>query len=387
MRPIGRVWTLLVGAWVLGGCGGKEQGTAPPQHAASGAALATLQASPCDLGTTSVLGDSAVARALTGADRVDSEVTDCQRLVVSTGAAGEFGPLVGLYPVDATAKLARTDFTTARPAVALYSWGAAGGSYAETYPDFAPATGAACLWLRNGDGSAAGWKAALAGGSACGVGAAAPGDSAFSLPVFEHVVPGTSAADYPRTARWEWDRDGTRQLIGVKCGDAWCEIAARGSAAPKAQPLEGGNGVPREQVPGWSDAQFLAVYDSAAGRARPGPWAAIVAYPGIAADAPPWTEGLLSAHIVVYGAAGAFGDRFYLQPERGSGHDELILRFPGMQDEAWLQQGPMRRRKANRIQFAPTVSHGQVGTVRWRWNERGENVWIYCPNGTCAVEP
>jgi hypothetical protein len=151
--------------------------------------------------------------------------------------------------------------------------------------------------------------------------------------------------------------------------------------------LVGGNDVPREQVPGWSDAQHLAVFDSVSGKARPGPWASIVAYPGIAAASPPWAEGLLAARITVYGDAGQLEERFYLQPEARSGHSDVILRFPGLEDEAWLQQGPMRRRMAGRIQFAPTVDHPVVGSIRWRWQERGETIWTYCPSATCAVEP
>jgi hypothetical protein len=95
----------------------------------------------------------------------------------------------------------------------------------------------------------------------------------------------------------------------------------------------------------------------------------------------------LAARIRVYGDAGQFRERFYLQPERGSGYDDLILRFPGLQDEAWLQQGPMRRRRATRIQFMPSANHLVTGTVRWRWQEGGEAIWTYCPNATCMVQP
>lgn len=384
MRRASTRWALV--AVVLGGCGGEEQAAASDSGDPAAQALAALQSSPCDEGA-SALGDSVVASLLVGAARVDPEVGDCQRLAVDGGSSLEFGPLVGLFPVDAGLRLARSEFHAPKPVVAIYSWGAAGGTYAASDGGLATTAGASCVWLANGGDAPGEWRAAMATGAGCGGAAAPPADSSFTLAVFERVFPATGAADYPRSARWEWDLDARRQVIGVKCGDAWCRIAPPGSRDPRTQPLVGGDDAAREKVPGWSDAQFLAVWDSAAGKARPGPWAAIVAYRGIAAESPPWVEGLLAARMTVYGDPGAFADRFYLQPEGASGHDDLILRFPGMQDEAWLQQGPMRRRKAKRIQFMPTPAHVQVGAARWRWGERGETVWTYCPTATCAVEP
>jgi len=38
------------------------------------------------------------------------------------------------------------------------------------------------------------------------------------------------SADYPPVARWDWDDEHGIQYIGVRCGDAWCEVG------PKADP-------------------------------------------------------------------------------------------------------------------------------------------------------
>ena len=224
----------------------------------------------------------------------------------------------------------------------------------------------------------------------CGGSVSSPPDSAFRHPVFERVYPRTGPADYPKTARWEWDLNSSKQLIGVKCGDAWCGVLAAGAGAPRTEPLLGGAAVARESVPGWSDAQHLAVFDSVAWHARPGPWASLVSYPGLQAESPPWTEGLMAARIRVYGTPADSGherfvERFYLQPNDGFARGDMILRFPGLQDEAWYQQGPMRRRQAKRIQYAPTPPH-QVGAARWRWREEGETIWIFCPSGSCYVD-
>ena len=56
----------------------------------------------------------------------------------------------------------------------------------------------------------------------------------------------------------------------------------------------------------------------------------------------------MGARIRVYGTPrdpghGLFVGRFYLQQDEGFARGDLILRFPGFYDEAWYQQGPMRR--------------------------------------------
>ena len=51
----------------------------------------------------------------------------------------------------------------------------------------------------------------------------------------------------------------------------------------------------------------------------------------------------------------------------GGGRSDVILRFPGISpDEAWYQQGPMRRRQARGVQYAPALATPATGMVRWR---------------------
>ena len=395
MSHLGIKWrrVLILATLVGAACGEGEpsQETVRPDGTAE--AMAALEANPCDAGSIAALADSTLAALLTGVGHVENEVYDCQRLVMSVGAAGEFGPLVALFPMDATLGLARTEFTSPRPAVTIYSWGAAAsagqGDYVGGYPDLEIDPGAHCLWLRNPPGTNEGWGGAITAGAPCGGNQSPPPDAAFRNPVIERVYEGTEPADYPKTARWEWDLDTDKQFIGVKCGDAWCGVLAAGAGAPRTRPLVGGRDLAREKVPGWSDAQHLAVFDSVGGLARPGPWASLVSYSDIQAESPPWAEGLMGARIRVLGAPrdpghGLFVERLYLQPEEGFARGDLILRFPGFYDEAWYQQGPMRRRQAEQMQYAPTPPH-QVGAVRWRWQEEGETIWIFCPSGSCHV--
>ena len=390
----GRRCALIPATLVAVACGegGPSSETAQPDRTAE--AMAALEANPCDAGSNAALADSTLAALLTGVGHVENEIYDCQRLVISVGAEGEFGPLVALFPMDGTLGLARSSFASPQPAVTIYSWGAAasaaGGDYVGGYPDLEIDPGSHCLWLRNATDTDTGWSGAIMADAPCGSDASPPPEAAFRNTVIERVYQGTEPDDYPKTARWEWDLNTNKQFIGVRCGDAWCGVLAAGAEAPRTRPLVGGRDEARESVPGWSDAQHLAVFDSTEGRARPGTWASLVSYSDLQAESPPWAEGLMGARIRVYGTPRDTGhelfvQRFYLQPEAGFARGDLILRFPGFYDEAWYQQGPMRRRQAMSMQYAPTPMH-QVGAARWRWRENGETIWIFCPSGSCHVD-
>ena len=112
-----RRYALIFATLVAVACGegGPSSETAQPDRTAE--VMAALEANPCDAGSNAALADSALAALLTGVGHVEKEVYDCQRLVMSVGAAGEFGPLVALFPMDGTLGLARSSFASPRPAV------------------------------------------------------------------------------------------------------------------------------------------------------------------------------------------------------------------------------------------------------------------------------
>src|SRR5687768_15712985 len=104
MRRSRRV--LLVPLAILTGCESEEAAIVEEDDSAS-VPLAAIESNPCDA-TLTTRGltdidldppDTAIARLLTGTVDLANEAHDCQRLVLSTGASGEFGPLVGLFPV------------------------------------------------------------------------------------------------------------------------------------------------------------------------------------------------------------------------------------------------------------------------------------------------
>ena len=84
--------------------------------------------------------------------------------------------------------------------------------------------------------------------------------------------PGGLSSDYPATARWEWDSVNTRQSIGIKCGNAWCEIGPKDKfSPPDGHPVADGM-PPGERrvigIKGWYDEQYLAS-DNSNGTATP----------------------------------------------------------------------------------------------------------------------
>ena len=274
----------------------------------------------------------------------------------------------------------------------MYSWGAAGGSYAADYAPLELGAGAHCLWLQNPAGGADGWRAAI-GPGACGAAATVQSEPDFALAVFERTYPGAAGGAYPRTARWEWDLDSERQFIGVRCGEAWCAVMPAGASAPRTtslpEPLRGSE-LPRLAVSSWSDAQHLAAFDSPAGRARPGPWGTVLSHPALHDEDPPWTEGILAAAIVIEDDGSAaydrLAERFYLEPSDGSGRGDVILRFPGFSpNEAWYQQGPMRRRQAEAVRYSPAFENPVTGAARWRWRESDPELWMFCRTGRVPV--
>ena len=401
VRAKGWRWPALATVLAAVACGGGESAETAAEDAARQPALAAIQANPCDLTLTDrdaasymEAPDSMLALVLTGTTDLESEVNDCQRLVMSLGATGAYGPLVGLFPVDATLALGRAEFATAWPAVTIYNWGSAGGTYQDSYPDLGITPGAHCLWLRNATDSETGWQAAIAADVTCTDRAPAPAETDFSYPVFERVYPGAEAADYPRTARWKWDQNGQKQFIGVKCGNAWCGVMAAGASAPRTaaipQPLPDED-IARFDVPGWSDAQHLPIEDQAAGGVRPGPWGSVVPHPGIRMEDTDWTEGLLAAAIRVEGSArdpgfSSYVERFFLGTESGFARADVLLRFPPLNPaEAWYQQvGEIER--ASDLTYISALSHAASGAVRWRWQEGQAALWIFCRAGSCYVE-
>lgn len=251
---------------------------------------------------------------------------------------------------------------------------------------------------------------------------------------FEHVPP---------AARWEWDTESNRQLLGVKCArQRWCVIGPEGPLHPILS--RGLAGAPRGMTaPGWYDEQWLAeplTDGSAPGTPQTtltpsGPFATI--FPDAALDVfrsddYPRNRWITAAYIALPKDSPVYRSKLGLQ--------RTSVLFPssspvGLNQLQFcvgtLEQCDVRRTDINdpgasgctatyieylttttanagklpvwaRI-IPPGASGGSLevryhcvthrehpgvfipSVVRWRWQSDDETIWGYCPSGCCEV--
>ena len=333
---------------------------------------------------------------------VGNEMHDCQRLINIVSSQRQFGPLVGVIPNYPNVAQDASFYTT--PQIAAWVVNASPDPYTQLgiSPGSQADPMAHCLWLHLDAGT---WRAALiaigAGTFACDE-PPPPGSAAWDpLRVVPQVYQGAGITDYPNTARWQWtgpvnQADG-EQYVGIKCGAAWCAIG-RSGFTPQPIPAPG-SGMSRERaIPGWHDAQFLAVmFPPGAPNAQltPGPWGVVYPQPTVPPD---WTQFRRVANYDLQAASGpAGGVGTYMQ--------KLYLTASGNRFGSWLElmDGPTpndppvaRYRNASSstpkaplgpdpVQTSPT-KHGVTGSARWRWEEQfDETTWVPCSWGCCYV--
>lgn len=353
-----------------------------------------------------------------------NEVHDCQRLVVFPGRAAEFGPLVAIYPLPSTIGTV-TSYTQPELVAYVVNYGAE-ATYqgvrvayaADDYPDLGivprglDGPKVHCLWLRqNASGD---FEAAMvpppSGSDECDPGAD-PQDWS-SLQVRQQTYRNASMTAYPNTARWQWSRPGTlnrngRHLIGIKCGAGWCDIGPRDVTTPPI-PQPSGRAAPwspTRAIPGYSDAQFLAIMKEEnwfpvpppggglpAGPFRPGPWGEVRALP----VPPSWTWAQpYEVVALTVDPAPPYGVDHYdrklgLTLSQGVRVSRVVLQgpSPGYPNgiAAYRQRGSNAMRKARGV-WAAGVPHGPAMGARWQWSdEEDETIWTGCWQGCCEVE-
>ncbi len=240
----------------------------------------------------------------------------------------------------------------------------------------------------------------------------------------------------PGVARWDWDQKSKTQYIGVKCGDAWCEIGPRAGFEPSHG--HGGSGTTsaaEETVlggKGWYDEQFLAIDNVAGAAATPTRLrGTVIPHPNLQAWQPadfrndaalPGKDWVPVAYVAL-GAVDAdpkaakyykskfgfdlvgvqaplttmnqlflcFGTKDHCQvtgPDAPKCPDRFLL-WPIRR--WWTKiisaQGEVRYKCTTRRDHSGAPAGVTIpGTTRWRWLANDETVWEECAAGCCEVE-
>jgi hypothetical protein len=184
------------------------------------------------------------------------EFHDCQRMVLRNG---NYGPLMAVF---AARDLASIKFNGASVTAAAEIFN---DSTDFSYPPLGIGPLFNCLYVFGNSGALRA-KMVNVGGQEkdCGKALDTAGMAGVELQVVESLRGRFQGGDFPPVARWDWDSSSRTQYIGLKCGQAWCEIGMRGfvTSTPYYDPpagmtvLQGPDRV--RAIKGWYDQQYLA---------------------------------------------------------------------------------------------------------------------------------
>ncbi|MEO5511092.1 MAG: hypothetical protein ABIV28_06540 [Longimicrobiales bacterium] len=301
-----------------------------------------------------------------------NEVHDCQRLITGT----TLGPLVAIL-VD-TARSRTGSFGNGVVADIL-NYDEAPYAYLSIKPALS------CLWIQKGteeDGSD--WVAAVrqpvvTGGCPSETFNGAP-DPATVLIVKRMKQIGGGV--YPTTGRWMWDSIGHNQFIGIRCGDAWCEMGPKGYKSHTVITNE-------RSVPGWYDQQMMTYLPQGSttltlsnlfGTIRPAS--------GIGSSNPTSSSGAHVANLEFDGtdaaALAAFRTKFGFSGNRGPLNFRIASPVPGDTATRRFRMGNSGAWK--KLVYNPHTQHAGKRIVRWAWSETDEMAWFPCDVGCCRTE-
>lgn len=397
---------LTIAVLALSGCGGGQEETLTAQPTLS----QRLVSSMCDSEPFFQLADSVAGAAqsasqqeneavrdsmfmlVSAPDLNNSQLHDCQRLINDTTRPGDVAdslPLVGLFV--SRARVASASFANGMVVADIINYGP--GRYDPLGID----VGLSCLWIRSPASESGNWTAAIfePGPGGC-AGADFQLEQATPLEVHVRRVEEENRTPraYPSTGRWMWDQRSGNQFIGIRCGDAWCEIgqnfASRGPIPDSAA------------VPGWFDEQILSYPDSdgvlvisnVLGRVRPGNQNTIAFQRSpatVASNHDTLHVATVSFDTLSFGGSSggkagwtAYIDKFGLGADAALGTDydiNLTAAVPPGGEAEWQAHGP----QALLHVLARRQQHSGSGTVRWAWVTDDEGVWVPCDEGCCMA--
>jgi len=226
----------------------------------------------------------------------------------------------------------------------------------------------------------------------------------------------TGSSDVPPTTRFIEASDG-RTLVGVKCGPSWCVVGPRGfrDVPPSAHEHVVGapNGIPngaQARVRGWYDDQKLGVLDGTAqfgiirgARASAVPDAALGSLKVVDFMVPMNTQSYKIVGRVFfpdepprdskYATVFGFSKGVNVVAMRAEAHPVSTLN--PKPETVWYTQVTNSRGQVKNDILTDRMDHKAVfqaaglpnppATMRWRWFDSDEDLWVECDVGCCLA--
>jgi len=261
-----------------------------------------------------------------------------------------------------------------------------------------------------------------------------PASSAFYLGARELPAQGNSDGpdEIPPVARWDWDPRRGEQYVGIACPSGWCELYGENANQPAAHTSSPSYQVPSGlHVPGhagrvvrqkgWYDEEYLASTTPTSGKPPvldgAGAFGTVFPVPELKgrsiSDYPPGKfvpVGWISINTVSSGYRGKYGFSLNTAPPQRPDVNALSLclddgsnackakprytcspqsNLPnGHLFYARLGSGPDDPHATDFcVDFIGTPGVSTPGTVRWRWLDDDQTIWVSCPAGCCQIQP
>lgn len=278
------------------------------------------------------------------------------------------------------------------------------------------------------------WMVPLARQKPCASPLDLPAFSAFYLGAQELPVQsnGDGPDEIPPVARWDWDAHRGEQYIGIACPSGWCELYGEDQHNP-----HGHSGSPHYHVPGgltlpghagqvvrqkgWYDQEYLASTRPIPGKSPEldgaGAFGTVFPVPDLGKRSmtayPSGTfvpVGWVSITPFSTGYSEKYGFKLNTAPPQQPNVNALFLCFDdgirkckvrpkhtcsptqdpttGPRFYARLGASPDDPTATDFcVDFIGTTGAPTPGTVRWRWRDDDQTIWVSCPAGCCQIQP
>lgn len=341
------------------------------------------------------------------------EYHDCQRLIEN----GHYGPLVAVFAWDSLELLAdsvaKLKGKAERAIAAAEIWNVDSTTY--TPLDLRP--GFTCLYMYK---DSTDWKAKLVWKDwpepECNTLVDPNAVAGMSLEVSPLQTPDSdfTVADVVPAARWEWDPTNQRHYIGLKCEPTrWCEVGLPTLATspqytwnlqqPKP-PIEVRHSL---EIKGWYDEQRLAIRNGAT--LAPSIVGTVLPVPGLKTRhlsdyTHQWAK---VASVALSDSSPYYLEKFNFVPPMGPDSTTVWMcrgnqtDCPGVPVAAtcapskddtvpwWaMLKAKNQPTKYKCVEYWVNPKRAQApGSVRWRFIDKDETVWVTCPTGCCQIRP